>query len=45
VNEVAWKAVGIGPPGGPTTGTVAVVVGRLVVELDGLVVVEATVVG
>jgi hypothetical protein len=44
VNEVAWKPVGIGPPGGPTTGTGAVVVAGLVVELDGLVVVEATVV-
>jgi len=43
VNEVAWKPVGIGPPGGPTTGTGAVVVAGLVVELDGLVVVEATV--
>src|ERR1019366_3097101 len=37
VNEVAWKPVGIGPPGGPTTGTGAAVVGELVV-------VEATVV-
>ena len=43
MNEVAWKPVGIGPPGGPTTGTGAVVVAGLVVELDGLVVVEATV--
>jgi hypothetical protein len=37
VNEVALKPVGIGPPGGPTTGTGAAVVG-------GLVVVETTVV-